>query len=58
MITVELLGRVTMTRGDVLVVPSWFAFSIEGGANGATLLRVTDEPVFQKLGFRDVRADP
>ena len=57
-ITVELLGRVTMTRGDVLVVPSWFAFSIEGGANGATLLRVTDEPVFQKLGFRDVRADP
>ena len=55
-VTVEPLGRVTMARGDVIVVPSWHPFSIEGGAGGATLLRVSDEPVFRKLGFRDVRS--
>ena len=55
-ISVEPLGRVTMTRGDVLVAPSWCPFAIEGGTGGGTCLRVTDEPVFEKLGFRDVRA--
>jgi gentisate 1,2-dioxygenase len=56
-VTVEPLGRVAMTRGDVMVIPSWYPFSVEGGVKGATLLRVTDEPVFKKLGFRDVRAE-
>ncbi|RUN76520.1 cupin domain-containing protein [Sphingomonas sp. TF3] len=55
-ITVEVapLGTVTMTRGDVVVVPSWHPFSLAGGAGGGQVLRVTDEPVFTKLGFRDV----
>lgn len=45
------LGRVTLTRGDVIVVPNWHAFIVEGGAEGGTCVRVTDEPVFDRLGF-------
>jgi len=52
--TVEPLGTVTLTRGDVVVVPSWYPFAVEGGHNGGTVLRVSDEPVFKKLGFRNV----
>ena len=54
-VEVEKLGSVSMTRGDVLVIPSWYGYSLQGGAGGGTMLRVTDTPVFEKLGFRDVR---
>ena len=54
---VEKLGRVELSRGDVMVVPSWFAYSLEGAGRGVTVLRVSDEPVFASLGFGDVRRD-
>ncbi|MES1975617.1 MAG: cupin domain-containing protein [Pseudomonadota bacterium] len=57
-LTVEPLGAVTMARGDVIVVPSWNAYSLAGAAGRATLLRVSDEPVFRKLGFRNVALEP
>ncbi|MDX3898944.1 MAG: cupin domain-containing protein [Sphingobium sp.] len=53
-VTLEALGSLSLTRGDVIVVPSWNQFEIAGGRDGATLLRVTDEPVFEKLGFRNL----
>lgn len=48
------LGTVTLTRGDVIIVPSWFPFAIVGSKEGGAMLRVSDEPVFAKLGFRNV----
>lgn len=53
-IEVGRLGEVTLRRGDVVVVPSWNPFTLSGGAGGAAMLRVTDAPVYEKLGFRDV----
>lgn len=53
---VEGIGEVRLRRGDVIVVPSWHRFTIEGIAGGATVLRVTDQPVFEKLGFRNLAA--
>lgn len=55
---VDTLGPVVLERGDVIVVPSWYAFSLKGNAESATVLRVTDEPVFTKLGFRDLDLEP
>lgn len=55
--SVERLGNVTLSRGDVIVVPSWYGFSIEGGSNGAAMLRVTDEPAFVALGFDKFRRE-
>jgi gentisate 1,2-dioxygenase len=37
-------------RGDVFVAPSWRAQSHESEA-GASVFRVTDEPLMRKLGF-------
>jgi len=53
-IEADRIGRTELTRGDVAVIPAWFDYSLEGGNAGATMLRVTDEPVYAKLGFRDV----
>jgi gentisate 1,2-dioxygenase len=50
-VRVEKQGEVTLTRGDVMVVPGWHEYTITGGTQGATALRVTDEPVFAMLGF-------
>lgn len=50
------IGETVLARGDVAVVPSWHAFSVAGHGEGGTLLRVTDAPVYEKLGFRDVDA--
>ena len=47
------LGRHVLSRGDVIVVPSWNVYSLEGQEDGATLLRVSDEPAFAALGFRN-----
>lgn len=51
------ISDVLLTRGDVIVVPGWHPFSFAAGQDGATLLRVTDAPVFDTLGFRDVSRD-
>ncbi|VFB19985.1 cupin domain-containing protein [Pseudomonas fragi] len=51
---VEGLGVVDLCRGDVIVVPTWNAYSIEGRSAWAQLIRVTDEPVMRALGFVDV----
>ncbi len=55
--SVEGLGVVDLSRGDVIVVPTWHAFSIEGRSEWSELIRVTDEPVLRALGFVDVTAD-
>ncbi len=50
---VEPLGRVQLSRGDIAVIPSWTAHSIEGGDADAMLLTISDAPIFAKLGFGD-----
>lgn len=52
--TVEQLGTVELTRGDVIVIPCWHAFSIESLSEQSQLIRVSDEPAMRALGFRDV----
>lgn len=47
------IGQVELQRGDVAVVPSWRGYSITGTDSAASLLRVSDAPIFRKLGFRD-----
>ncbi|KWI47392.1 cupin [Burkholderia pseudomultivorans] len=54
--TVEQLGSVELVRGDVIVVPCWHAFSFEAVDGWSQLVRVTDEPLFDALGFRNVTA--
>jgi gentisate 1,2-dioxygenase len=34
--------------------PNWHDFALEGGADGGVALTITDLPVFEALGFRDV----
>ncbi len=53
-IVVDGLGSVKLGRGDVVVVPCWHTFSITGLSDWSQMIRVTDEPVFKTLGFRDV----
>jgi gentisate 1,2-dioxygenase len=48
---VEELGEVELARGDVIVIPSWHAYSIEGTAPWSQLIRVNDAPVMHALGF-------
>lgn len=55
-ITTESLGSMDLVRGDVVVMPCWHAFTIEGLADWSQLIRVSDEPVMHALGFRDVTA--
>ncbi|TCG08524.1 cupin [Paraburkholderia steynii] len=52
--TVDQLGTVELTRGDVIVIPCWHAFTIESQSARAQLVRVSDEPALRALGFRDV----
>jgi gentisate 1,2-dioxygenase len=52
--TVEQFGTVELTRGDVIVIPCWHAFSIESLSEQSQLIRVSDEPAMRALGFRDV----
>ncbi len=50
------MRNVTMSAqqlGDVIVIPRWDPCSFEGQEDGATLLRVTDEPAFAAPGFRN-----
>ncbi|CAB5300998.1 gentisate 1,2-dioxygenase [Burkholderia multivorans] len=54
--TIERLGTIELTRGDVAVVPCWHEFAVEGTADWSQLVRVTDEPALHVLGFRDVSA--
>lgn len=53
-VNVDGMDEVELTRGDVLVVPSWHAYSIHGAADWSQLVRVTDEPVMRALGVTDV----
>jgi gentisate 1,2-dioxygenase len=52
--TIENLGDVTLTRGDFVVVPCWHEHAIEGVAEWSTLVRITDEPAMNALGFSEV----
>jgi gentisate 1,2-dioxygenase len=52
--TVENLGVVDLVRGDVVVIPGWHTSRIEGSSEWAQLIRVSDEPVMEALGFREV----
>jgi gentisate 1,2-dioxygenase len=36
-------------RGDLLVVPSWSAYQLCAGADGADLFRFSDTPIFERL---------
>ena len=48
--------RLSLTRGDLFVVPSWQQHAHHSNG-GAVLFRATDEPVMKKLGFmRDAGA--
>lgn len=51
---VEKLGTVDLVRGDVIVVPCWHEYEMEGRAAWSQMIRVTDEPVMKALGFVDV----
>jgi gentisate 1,2-dioxygenase len=42
--------RFEWRRGDVIAAPAWRPHSHQAGED-ALLLRVTDEPVMQRLGF-------
>ncbi|WP_201764708.1 cupin domain-containing protein [Vreelandella titanicae] len=53
-INVENLGALTLERGDVVVVPCWHEYNIEGCSSWSQLVRVTDEPVMKALGFVNV----
>jgi gentisate 1,2-dioxygenase len=52
---IEGLGEVELTRGDIVVVPTWHKHSVEGLDAYSQVIQVTDEPVFEKLGFTEVR---
>lgn len=52
---VENLGTVELVRGDVIVVPCWNEYSIEGLSEWSQLVRITDEPVMKALGFENVK---
>jgi gentisate 1,2-dioxygenase len=49
------LGEVTLTRGDVIVIPCWHEYSICGKAPWSQMLRVSDASVTKTLGFLDVQ---
>ncbi|MEP9399681.1 cupin domain-containing protein [Mesorhizobium sp. KR2-14] len=51
---IENLGQVTVTRGDVVVIPNWHAYSIRARREFSQLIQVTDEPVFDALGFTEL----
>lgn len=51
---VEGLGQVELDYGDVIAIPAWHSHTLEGLTPGAQMIRVTDEPVYQALGFVDV----
>ncbi|MFP3566424.1 cupin domain-containing protein [Paraburkholderia sp. SIMBA_030] len=53
--TVEQLGVVDLVRGDVIAIPCWHAFTIEGLDDWSQLIRVSDEPVMAALGFRELK---
>jgi gentisate 1,2-dioxygenase len=53
-LTAEKLGTVTLTRGDIAVVPCWHEHSVEGVADFSRVVRVTDEPAMKALGFTEV----
>lgn len=53
-LTAEKLGTVTLTRGDVAVIPCWHEHSVEGVSGFAQVVRVTDEPAMKALGFTEV----
>ena len=42
-----------MERGDIAVIPSWTSYSLEAVHEDATILTVSDAPIFSRLGFRD-----
>ena len=48
--------RFEWRRGDVIAAPAWRSHSHEAGEE-ALLLRVTDEPVMQRLGFHRVEGE-
>src|SRR4029077_18858820 len=48
--------RFEWRRGDVIAAPAWLPHSHEA-AEDALLLRVTDEPVMQRLGFHRVEGE-
>lgn len=52
---IEGLGEVEVTRGDIITVPTWHAHSVQGIDDYSQVIRVTDEPVFEKLGFAEVK---
>jgi gentisate 1,2-dioxygenase len=54
--TVEQLGAVDLVRGDVIAIPCWHAFTIEGLDDWSQLIRVSDEPVMTALGFRELKS--
>jgi len=45
--------RLEWSRGDVIAAPAWRPHSHESSED-ALMLRVTDEPVMQRLGFHRV----
>jgi gentisate 1,2-dioxygenase len=53
-IEADRIGEARLTRGDIVVIPSWYEYALGGGEGGGTLLRVTDAPVYEALRFRDV----
>ena len=55
-ISVEKLEPVELVRGDVIAIPCWHAFTIEGLADWSQLIRVSDEPVMNALGFSELRS--
>lgn len=52
---IENLGEVTLTRGDIVVIPNWHAYSMTGRTEFDQLVQVTDEPVFDALGFTELQ---
>jgi gentisate 1,2-dioxygenase len=48
--------RFDWTRGDVMAVPAW-RLHFHEPADDAILLRVTDAPVMQRLGFHRVEGE-
>lgn len=45
------LGKTELSRGDVIVVPGWHDYVLAGTSVHARLVRVTDAPIFEALGF-------
>lgn len=54
---VENLGEVKLTRGDIVVVPCWHEYVLSGLDDWSQIIQVSDEPVFRKLGFSDLRRE-